>query len=108
MLCPGGDGYYYNRRNYIHPDDELLGEGGFGSVRACTDLTMQTMFAMKTNNQSTDDKVESMKRECAMLNDIGGHENITQFLGAVIDDEVTACNIPQRVLKMMMELADSE
>ena len=47
-----------------------------------------------------------------MLQDIGSHKNITQFFGAVMDEEFVAFNIratePQRVLKMLMELAISE
>ena len=77
-------------------------------VLACQDVRLQTVFAMKSNNQCTKEKVMSMKRECDMLHDIGDHEHITQFLGAVMDDEIAACNLPQRVLKMMMELADSK
>ena len=85
-----------------------MGEGWYGKVVACQDLTLQTMFAMKIYNQSTDDMVKCMERQCTLLHYVGHHKNIIQIFGAVIDDEVTACNTPQRSLKLMMELADCE
>lgn len=104
MLCLGTDGSYYHRRDYDQTEE--LGEGGFGTVHSCQDKKFQTFFAMKTNN--TEDKVESIKRECAVLQDIGNHKNITQFLGAVVDEEMANYKLPQKVLKMLMELAESE
>ena len=104
-MSPGQDGYYHNGRNYIQ---ELLKKRRFSKILACQDLTLQTVFILKSNNQCTDEMVVSMKRECAILHDIGDHEHIIQFLGAVMDVEIAACDIPRREVKMMMELADSE
>ena len=103
----GRDGYYHHRRDYYQTEE--LGVGGFGKVLSCQDIRSQNLFAMKSNCSS--DKVESIKRECKVLQDIGSHKNITQFFGAVMDEEFVfniRAEKPPRVLKMLMELAISE
>ena len=103
-LCLGRDGYYHHRRDYYLAEE--IGVGRFGKVLIGQDIRSQNIFAMKCNFLV--DKTESIKRECEMLQHIGSHKNITQFFGAVMDEEfvytIRAAK-PQRVLKMFMEPA---
>ena len=82
-------------------EEDLLGEGTFGQVYACQDRTYMTMFAVKCNKQ--ENKITTMAEECNMLHQIGEHDNITQFLGAL---EEGCCREGTR-FKMLMECAIS-
>ena len=73
---------------------------------ACSDKFYDTLFAIKCNNQSTDDKVMTMNRECSMLNGLA-HNHITQCWGAFIDD-YGPNHHRGKIWKMLMECATSE
>ena len=64
------------------------------------------MFALKRNNRSDPDKIASIRSECTVFSRLRFHENVVQCWGAVLDEDVTR-PVP-RVVKMMMELAESE
>lgn len=100
----GPDGCYYERRNYNRVDNDLLGEGGFGMVYACHDICKDTLFAIKCNNQSTEDKTTTMAKECDMLNSIGPHGHITRYFGSLVDDYGPEA-IQGEMCKMLMECA---
>ena len=103
----GPDGCYYERRNYNRVDNDLLGEGGFGMVYACHDIRKETLFAIKCNNQSTEDKTTTMAKECDMLNSIGPHGHITRYFGSLVDDYGPEA-IQGEMCKMLMECATSK
>ncbi len=104
QLEVGQDGGYFERRNYNRVED--LGEGGFGMVYACLDTCNENLFAIKCNIQSDTNKVSSMKRECEVLFFLGQHQNITRFLGSLLEDHGT--ELQGQSLKMLMECAVSE
>lgn len=64
------------------------------------------MFALKRNNRSDADKIDSIRSECAVLARLHFHEHVVQFWGAVLDEDGDQ-PVP-RVVKMIMELAESE
>ncbi|XP_019857702.1 PREDICTED: serine/threonine-protein kinase SBK1-like isoform X2 [Amphimedon queenslandica] len=101
----GPDGNYYEIRDYDRVDNEILGEGGFGTVYACSDRYYQTMFAIKCNKHNSEEKVRNMNLECRVLDHIGHHTHITQLFGAMIDKNVSACVYEGQKFKMLMELA---
>ena len=108
MVQCGGDGKYYENRDYDRTDTDLLGTGGFGMVYACRDKRRKTLFAIKKNNKK--ESIASMQQECEMMSTIGVHENITMFIGA-LEDDYSSCKVSQishREWKMLLELADSE
>ena len=73
----------------------------------CTTVAPHQVFAMKRNNRSDQDKIDSIRSECAVLARLGcHHDNVVRFLGAVIDEDLE--QHPPRICKMMMELAESE
>ena len=73
---------------------------------ACSDKLYDTLFAIKCNNQNTDDKVMTMNRECSMLHGLA-HNHITQCWGAFIDD-YGPNHHRGKIWKMLMECATSE
>lgn len=87
-------------------DNEIIGEGGFGVVYACQDKIHETLFAIKSNKHTSEDKISEMKKECLIFEEIGIHNNITQVFGSLIDESATAYE--GRKFKMLMECAISE
>ena len=83
---------------------DLLGEGGFGSCRIAQDRSTERMFAIKQNKN---ERFDSIKDECFVLSRLPEHNNIIQFLGAVLDEKELEFQ-PPLVCKMMMELAESK
>ena len=65
------------------------------------------MFAMKRNNQSNEENIESICSECRVLARLKYHENVVRFFGAVLDEDNGDVYLP-RVCKMIMELSESE
>lgn len=104
QLEVGRDGRYFEQRNYNRVED--LGEGGFGMVYACQDTGNENLFAIKCNSQSDEKKVSSMRRECEVLFSLGRHQNITRFLGSLMEDYDS--QLQGRSLKMLMECAVSK
>lgn len=64
------------------------------------------MFALKRNIRSDAEEIDSIHRECAVLARLPSHDNVVQFWGAVLDEDRDQ-PLP-RVVKMIMELAESE
>ena len=84
-----------------------LGEGGFGTCVMGQDKATENIFAMKRNNRDGMDKIESICAECRMLAQLrGGHDNIVQFYGAIIEENEK--EYPPRLCKMFMEFAESK
>ena len=84
-----------------------LGEGGFGTSVVGQDKATESIFAMKRNNRDDIDKIESIRAECNMLARLrGGHDNIVQFFGAVMEENER--EYPPRLCKMFMEFAESK
>ena len=84
-----------------------LGEGRFGICVVGQDKATKSIFAMKRNNRDDMEQIESICWECNMLARLcGGHDNIVQFFGAVIEENER--EYPPRLCKMFMEFAESK
>ena len=106
-LTVGRDHFYYHKRDYLVNNVAPLAEGEFGTVVVGQDNATESIFAIKQNNSNEMDKIESIRAECEVLAQLcGGHNNIVQFFGAVM--EVNEKEYPPRVCKMFMEFAESE
>ena len=65
------------------------------------------MFVVKSNKFSDQKMINSLKLESDILSRIPHHENITLFLGAVIEEERSSEGLVQ-TCRLMMELAERE
>ena len=63
------------------------------------------IFVVKSNKSNDDTMINSLKAESDILARIPQHNNITTFLGAVIEEEVSEDG-PLRNCRLMMELAE--
>ena len=102
-ITVGPDDKYFPMRDYYLNDVGKLGQGGFGTCLCACDNTTEEKFVIKRNSKSEDDKIQSIRKESAILSTLH-HENIVFFYGAVLDtypSNIRNCN-------MMMELAESE
>ena len=84
-----------------------LGEGGFGTFVVGQDKFTESIFAIKQNNRDDKEKIESLRAECNILAQLhGGHDNIAQFFGAVMEENEK--EYPPRLCKMFMDFAESK
>ena len=82
-----------------------LGEGGFGTI--VMGQATESIFAIKQNNSNDMEKIQSICGECKILAQLhGGHQNIVQFFGAVMEENEK--EYPPRLCKMFMEFAESK
>ena len=101
-ITVGPDDKYFPMRDYYLNDVGKLGQGGFGTCLCACDNTTDEKFVIKRNSKSEDDKIQSIRKESAILSTLH-HENIVFFYGAVLDtypSNIRNCN-------MMMELAEN-
>ena len=106
-LTTGRDHFYYHKRDYLVNDVAPLHAGQFVTIVVGQDKATESNFAMKQNDRDDMDKIESLRAECNILAQLrGGHDNIVQFFGAVMEENER--EYPPRVCKMFMEFAEGE